>query len=172
MALLEKASDHVPAGLREMLLELGAGETGFGGTSFGRGEATLEQFLIACREGEDPAKVSPGFVPQTIFWMMDDGGQAVGMVRVRHYLNDKLLQSGGNVGYYVARAQRGKGYAKAALREAVQVLREMGINRVLVTVSPTNPASIGVVLANGGKFDGHGRSPVSGEVMNRYWVDT
>ena len=169
---LEKATACVPPGLPELLRELGAGESGFGGTSFGRGDATLEDFLQSCRDGEDPAKIAPEFVPQTIFWIIDDRGQAVGMIRMRHHLNQRLLQCGGHVGYYVRRAQRGKGYAKSALRLAVEELKKLGVTRVLVTVSPMNEASMHVALANGGILDGQGKSPDSAEIVNRYWIES
>lgn len=104
--------------------------------------------------------------------MTDDGGRAVGMVRVRHCLNDRLLLHGGHVGYYVRRSERGKGYATSALRLAVGHLRTMGVSRVLVTVNPANAASIRSVLANGGAADGQGLDPDSGELVNRYWIDS
>jgi predicted acetyltransferase len=168
---LVKASAAVLPGLSQLLTELGEGESGFGGASFGHGSASLDQFLRSCQEGEDPAKIGPEFVPQTIFWMIDDRGQAVGMVRVRHYLNDSLLQHGGHIGYYVCRAQRGKGYAKLALRMAVDFLNKRNVTRILVTVDPDNVASMHVALAAGGILDGQGRCPGSEEIVNRYWIE-
>jgi len=168
---LGKASGSAPPGLSQLLTELGDGETGFGGTSFGAGTATLDEFLHRCLDGEDPAKLSPGFVPQTIFWMIDNTGQAVGMVRVRHCLNDRLIQQGGHIGYYVRRSERGKGYAKFALRSAVEFLKKRGIKRILVTVDPANEASVRVVLATGGMIDGQGRSTESDKIVNRYWIE-
>jgi predicted acetyltransferase len=93
------------------------------------------------------------------------------MLRLRHHLNEGLLQHGGHVGYYVRPAARGKGHAKQALRMALDRLRKMGVTRALVTVDPMNVPSIRVVLANGGKPDGQGRHPQTGAVVNRYWVD-
>jgi putative acetyltransferase len=168
---LQKASADVPPGLSELLRELGDGEAGFGGTAVGNGTQTLDAFLCACRDGEDAAKVAPGFVPQTVFWMTDDGGRVVGMVRMRHALNDRLRQHGGHLGYYVRLSERRKGYATAALRLAVDQLRAIGVDRALITVRPTNVGSIKSVLANGGKPDGQGRDPDSGEAVNRYWID-
>jgi predicted acetyltransferase len=168
---LQRASAHPVPGLREFLLELGNGEGGFSGTAFGRGECNLESFLRACLDSEDPAKVGPGLVPQTYYWMIGDAGGVVGMVRVRHYLNDRLLQSGGHIGYYVRPSERGKGYARRALRLALDQLRQRGATRALVTVAPTNLASIAVATANGGVLDGQGRNPDTGELLNRYWID-
>jgi predicted acetyltransferase len=95
---------------------------------------------------------------------------AVGVVRVRHRLNDRLFQYGGHIGYYVKPAERGRGYGKLALRLGLERLRGLGVDRALLTVNPANLFSIRVVLANGGIQDGQGIAPVSGEVVNRYWI--
>ena len=168
---LQPASEPPPPGLGEFLKELGAGDRGFGGTSFGRGEADLDTCLESLRDAADPARVAPGMVPQTVYWVIGDGGDIVGMVRVRHSLNDRLLQHGGHIGYYVRPAERGRGHAKRALRLALDRLREMGVRRALVTVDPANEPSIRVVLANGGVQDGQGRNADTGAVANRYWID-
>jgi predicted acetyltransferase len=167
---LQSASKTAPNGVEELLRELGKGEGGFSGTPFGSRGGTLDEFQRACQDGENPAKVPPGLVPQTVFWMMDEEGRAVGMMRVRHFLNERLLQIGGHVGYFVRRSERRKGYATAALRLAVNFLRGIGVDRVLVTVNPANTASIRVALGNGGLIDGQGRDPDSGEIVNRYWI--
>jgi predicted acetyltransferase len=168
---LERASENPPAGLANLLREIGEGESGFGGTSFGRGTATLEEFLRSCIDGEDAAKILPQFVPQTVFWMIDDNNQAVGMVRMRHFLNARLLQHGGHIGYYVRRSERKKGYATQALRLALDQLRRRGVERALITADPNNTASTRVIIANGGTFDGEGKDPESGHIGHRYWIN-
>jgi predicted acetyltransferase len=168
---LERASIDPPPGLEEFLRELGGGDRGFSGTSFGRGETDLAGYLRSCVDGEDPTKIGPGFVPQTVYWMIDDEHQLVGMVRVRHQLNANLLQHGGHVGYYVRPAARGKGHAKRAVRMALDRLREINVTRALITVDPSNEPSIRVVLANGGRTVTQGRHPETGQVVNRYWID-
>lgn len=168
---LERASERAPLGLAGFLTELGRGEGGFGGTSFGRGEADLAGFLRSCCDGEDPTKLGPALVPQTVYWMIGNDDTVVGMVRVRHFLNERLRQYGGHVGYYVRPNERRKGYATQALSLALGRLGELGVLRALVTVAPDNAASIGVVMANGGQLDGQGADPDSGERVNLYWID-
>jgi predicted acetyltransferase len=169
---LERASLYPPPGLRELLLELGDGEAGFSGTSFGRGEVDLQTFLRECCDGEDPTRLKAGLVPQIVYWMIGDANDVVGTIRVRPRLNDRLLQNGGNVGYYVRRAERGKGYAKQALRLSLDRLREFSVTRALLTVNPSNLASIRVVLANGGLLDDEaGVDQATGSALHRYWIN-
>jgi predicted acetyltransferase len=167
---LVSPSEPAPADLAEVLLELGVGDSRFRGTSFGQGRGTLENFLQECRDGEDPAKVPPEFVPQSIYWVINDAGKVIAIVRVRHRLNERLLQYGGHVGYYVRPSKRGKGYGKEALRLALEPLRQLKVPRALLTVNPANTHSIRVVLANGGVEDSQGVDPISKEVVNRYWI--
>ena len=76
---LEKVSLNPLVGVEELLLELGPGENGFGGTSFGTGTAALHECLQALIDTEDPTRLSPGFVVQTVFWMVDQNLRVVGM---------------------------------------------------------------------------------------------
>ena len=167
---LEPASLHAPRGLAELLSDLGAGENGFMGTSVHSGEQTLEGYLQRCIDMTDPGKLQPGYVPQTVFWVIDDDGEAVGMVRVRHYLNERLLEHGGHIGYYICHDQRGRGYGKEALRQALAKLRNVGEKRALLTVDMNNIASIKVIQANGGVHQDTVDDP-DGSRMCRFWIE-
>jgi predicted acetyltransferase/predicted GNAT family acetyltransferase len=168
---LVAASPQAPAGLAELLADLGGGERGFGGTPVHTGEETAEQYLRRCCEMPDPAKLRPGYVPQTVYWVLDATGLAVGMVRVRHYLNEQLLRHGGHIGYYVRRDRRGRGYATAALRLALGELKKLGQPRALLTVDADNPASIRVIEANGGRMENSEVDPATARELRRYWIE-
>lgn len=168
---LEEASLTPPPGLADLLADLGGGENGFLGTPVASGELTVHGFLQQCLDMLDPANLPPDHVLQTIFWLLDEDGVAVGMVRLRHYLNDKLRLRGGHIGYFVRRDQRGKGYGKEALRLALIELRKLGEPRALVTVDPKNAPSIGVVERNGGRLENIVTDPETGKVYKRYWIE-
>jgi predicted acetyltransferase len=168
---LEAATTDPPPGLQELLADLGDGENGFGGTPVHAEELTLEEYLRECCDMPDPAKLRPGLVPQTVFWALDDDGEAVGIVRLRHYLNNTLRVHGGHIGYYVRRDQRGHGYGKEMLRLALDELRRLGETRALITTDPENVHSIRVIEANGGQFADVSSDPRTGAQYRRYWVD-
>ena len=168
---IEPASQKAPTGLRELLAELGGGENGFTGTPVHTGEATVEQYLQHCCAMPDPSKLPPGLVPQTVFWILDSDGSAVGMVRMRHYLNDKLRVHGGHIGFFVRHDKRGQGIAKEGLRLALIELRKLGEKRALLTVDPDNIPSIKVIEGNGGRFEDIGTDPDTGYKVRRYWIE-
>ena len=158
-----------PPGAEKLLQVLGEGETGFSGTSYGRGEVTLGQHLQSCIDLANGVNVPPHFVPQTTFWVMAEG-KAVGIVRARHHLNESLRKIGGHIGYYIHPPERGKGYARRALTLALEYLKTLGQEKALVTVSTTNLPSIRTVLACGGVYSGQVKD-AAGHFGNHYWFD-
>ena len=104
-------------------------------------------------------------VPSIQFVLFDKSGHALGFLNLRLRLNEGLLNHAGHIGYSIRPSERGKGYAKEALRQGLQVAKEKNIKRALVTCSTENPASRAVILANGGQFE---------DVRNgteRYWIE-
>ncbi len=168
---LEAVSLTPPSGLWDLLADLGAGENSFGGTPVHTGELTLEQYLQQCCDMSNPAKLEVGLVLQTIFWVLSVDGVAVGMVRLRHYLNEKLRFHGGHIGYFIRRDRRGRGYAKESLRLALAELRKLGESRALITVEPNNIASIKVIERNGGCLENTVTDPETGKQYRRYWIE-
>lgn len=66
------------------------------------------------------------------------------------FLTEALRKAGGNIGYGIAPAFRGKGYGKELLRLLLNEAKGMGIDKVLVTILLDNIASQAVAIANGG----------------------
>ena len=168
--ILEPASLTAPRGLAELLADLGDGENGFNGTAVGRGEMTIPEYLQSCVDMTDASKLKPGYVPQTVFWVIDEAGEAVGLVRVRHYLNDKLRERGGHIGYYIRPSQRGKGYATQALRLALGELKQLGEDRAMLSTDMTNLPSRHVIEVSGGVLERTGLNE-DGTEFCIYWIE-
>jgi predicted acetyltransferase len=167
--MLEAVSLIPPKNALEVLKDLGNGESGFGGTAVGRGEQSLEEFLVQCVDLENAKTLPEHLVPQTTYWILDSSRAAVGLLRLRHFLNPHLLHRGGHIGYYICTVQRGQGYAKKALREALGFLAHFGEKRALLTVDSSNHASLQVVRACGGQLEDE-RVDEDGVAFGRFWI--
>ena len=101
------------------------------------------------RDSEQEGIVDGWKVPSTTFWLYVDG-IPVGFGVVRHFLTDALRKQGGNIGYGIAPAYRGKGYGKELLSRLLKEANKRGIEEALITVHLDNLPSRAVALANGG----------------------
>lgn len=96
------------------------------------------------------------WVPNSTYFLLDAREEIVGVINIRHYLNDRFRTGGGHIGYGVPPSQRGKGYATLMLQLALEEARRMGIDDVLLSIFPNNTGSRKVILNNGGKASGKG----------------
>lgn len=99
------------------------------------------------------------------------GGVVVGRVSVRHRLTESLERVGGHIGYGVRPAYRRRGVATALLRTGLDVARELGLDRALVTCTDGNVGSAAVIEQAGGVLESVEPQP-DGTATRRYWVPT
>ena len=109
-----------------------------------------------------------GQVTSSIFFAFT-GGKLVGMLQVRHKLNDFLFNANGHIGYSVAPGERKKGYATKMLRLALEKCRELGIGNVLVTCDKDNIPSAKTITKCSGVFENEFVEE-NGNIINRYWI--
>jgi len=123
----------------------------------------------ACRDeiGLQPDSARVG---QTHF-LLFSGRRLLGGSRLRYRLLPSLLLDGGHIGYEIRPSERGRGHAKTILRLTLQEARWIGLRRILLTAASQNPASIRVIESAGGRPEGTSISPISQEVMRRFWID-
>ena len=95
-----------------------------------------------------------GYVPETFLFLRKDG-EIIGQFRIRHYLCESLRTGAGHIGYFIAKPFRGKGYGTEGLRltleEAHRIVPE---EEIYLRVNLDNPASLHVMLNNGGRIAG------------------
>ena len=126
---------------------------------------SYEDWLESNQNQEMGINLPEGWVPAIQLVAFSGKGQALGFLNLRLRLNNFLLEKGGHIGYSIRPSERGKGYAKEALRQGLQVAKGKNIKRTLVTCSVNNPASRAVILVNGGLLE---------DVRNgveRYWIE-
>lgn len=131
-------------------------------------EAHFDEYVDVVHAREtDPM---PGYVPQSDYWLIVNG-EVAGNTSIRHYLNAGLERFGGHIGYQIRPSMRRRGYGTLQCKLALDIMRQMGIPRALITCDDDNIGSWRIIEANGGvlqdKID-NGR----GVLTRRYWVDT
>lgn len=93
-----------------------------------------------------------GFVPETFLFLWKDD-TIVGQFRIRHYLCESLRIGAGHIGYFIAKEYRGKGFGTEGLRLTLQAARNIvPEDEFYLRVNRDNPASLHVMLKNGGRI--------------------
>lgn len=115
--------------------------------------------------------VPPNRVPATQFiTVRKSDNKIVGMVNVRHKINESLKLHGGHIGDSVRKSERGKGYATEQIGLALKFCKELGINKVLITCDCKNVASSKSIMKNNGIKENE--VYVDGITYERFWVST
>ena len=133
----------------------------------------FEEWLEHLHSYADRNKLDPssGFVEGRQYLLVDDEKRRVlGMVNVRHYLSPFLYQVGGHIGFSVRPSERRRGYGKLQLLLALEKLKEIDVNKVLVTCSSENIASSKTIEACGGILENELFSDRYNCFIKRYWI--
>jgi len=107
-------------------------------------------------------------VPAHTFFALDSGGEMIGVISVRHTLNEYLLWFGGHIGYGVRPSARRHGHATAMLAAALPVARGLGLSRVMVSCNKENIGSARTIQNNGGVLENE--VVEDGQIVQRYWI--
>ncbi|GAB6109371.1 GNAT family N-acetyltransferase [Fusibacter bizertensis] len=108
-----------------------------------------------------------GFVPSTLYFMIDEKGRILGAIHLRHVLNERLRLNGGHIGYGVRASERKKGYASEMLALLLAELKGK-YEKVMVTCDDVNINSAKTIEKNGGILED--KVVFEGELTRRYWI--
>ena len=132
--------------------------------------SSIEDWLQELKKRSCEDTVPKGLVPSsTYLGLREKDNYIVGMIDIRHYLNEYLTEAGGHIGYGVRKTERNKGYAKQMLKLALEKCKELKIKRVLITCDEDNIASEKVILSANAKLEDIRN--VDGENKKRFWID-
>ena len=132
--------------------------------------SSIEVWLEELKKRSCEDTVPKGLVPSsTYLGVREKDNYIVGMIDIRHYLNEYLTQVGGHIGYGVRKTERNKGYAKQMLKLALEKCKELKIKKVLITCDEDNIASEKVILSANAKLEDIRN--VDGENKKRFWID-
>jgi len=171
ITLVRPAPEHAEEvmRLREELLRANDADS-FAGCSNLQDFDDYDGWLDLLDQRENPDRLPEGSVPSSAYLAVRaSDGRIVGVIDLRHHIDHPILGLwGGHIGYTVRPSERGKGYAKEMLRLNLKNCRARGLNKVMITCSPANPASERTIIANGGTFEKD--VSVEGETIRRYWI--
>lgn len=129
---------------------------------------SYDEWLSSVTANTSSETVNPDWVVTDTFFALDDAGRIVGIIDLRHTLND-FLKDFGNSGYSVRPSERRKGYATQMLGLLLTVARDCGMSELHLSVERTNEPSIKTIIKNGGAYE---RSfEFEGEQADIYRID-
>lgn len=108
-------------------------------------------------------------VPASTYIMINkDNNKVVGIVNIRHQLNEYLLNYGGHIGYSVRPKERQKGLGTHQLKLALEKSKSLGIQKVLITCDTENEGSAKVIENCQGQLENI--VPKDDFFTKRYWI--
>lgn len=144
------------------------------GTSSLQKYENVSEWLTWISSLKEKATCPNYLVPATIYLCVKNGTKVVGMVDIRHYLNNNLFKFGGNIGYSIKPTERNKGYGTRQLALAIEKCKELkkqGIYKsknILIACHETNIGSKKIIIANGGKYENALENDKT--KIERYWI--
>lgn len=139
------------------------------GTSYLQKYDVYEEWMKFVSDNEQESKKHTEVTASVFLAIREEDNKLIGMINIRHTLNDYLFNYGGHIGYSVRKIERKKGYAKEMLKIALEECRKLGMKKVLLTCDADNIASVRTIKSCGGVLE----NEVSDNELltQRYWTE-
>jgi len=92
-------------------------------------------------------------ISSTFLAVRKNDGKLIGMIDVRHELNDFLQSFGGHIGLGIRPSERRKGYASKITLEGLNFCKKIGLQKVMLACYKDNLASRKTIEKCGGVFE-------------------
>ena len=114
---------------------------------------SYEEWLAAVTANTNRETVNENWVvTDTFFAIRKSDNKIIGIIDLRHTLND-FLKDFGNCGYSVRPSERRKGYATEMLHQIIGIAKKAGLSELHLSVERSNKASINVIQSNSGVYE-------------------
>lgn len=111
-----------------------------------------DDWLASVTANTSAKTVNPAWVVTDTLFAVDETEKIVGIIDLRHTLND-FLRDLGNSGYSVRPSERRKGIASEMLRQLLTIAVQSGMTELHLSVEKTNEPSIKTITKNGGVYE-------------------
>lgn len=140
------------------------------GTSNISNYRNMQEWIEYCSSMEHRNTCPKNFVPAYQFLLVNiETDEVIGMINCRLELNDYLFKEGGHIGYSIHPQFRRKGMAKLQLKYALDIYKELGFNRVLITCDKDNIASSKTIRSLSGQLENEVIID-DGTIVERFWI--
>jgi predicted acetyltransferase len=139
------------------------------GTSYLQSYDVYEEWLRFVLDNEKESTRHTEVTANVFLAIREEDNKLVGMINIRHTLNEYLYNYGGHIGYSVRKIERRKGYAKEMLKIALEECRKLQMEKVLITCDANNIASAKTVQYCGGILENE--VPNDDILTQRYWIE-
>ncbi len=156
------------------------GETVINGSAL-LDQLEYDEWLEYNIKNRDKSTASPNWVPATTFFAVrEQDNKIVGIIDIRHNLDNKFLSEyGGHIGFSVRPTERKKGYATEMLKMALIYAKTLGLQKVMLGCFSDNIASIKTIVKCGGiltetkVYSGYKLNipDLQGKIVNIYWIE-
>ena len=170
LLLISPAKDHENQALEYIQEHLLIGETVLHGSSLLEKMNTYDNWLEHLEKTNNPLTADSSWVPaSTFFAIRKPDGKIVGIIDIRHRLNDFLKEFGGHIGYGVRPSERHKGYATEILRLGLKYCATINLVNVMLACNKDNIASEKTIVNNGGKLEKEFEYK-DGKTVRVFWI--
>jgi len=138
----------------------------FGGALIGK--KPYDDWLRQLKNNSDEKTVDPKWVVSSTLFAMN-GEKIIGMIDIRHTLNQYLQAYGGHIGYGVRPTERNKGYAAEILNLGLVFCRNLGLKKVMLVCHKDNHGSSKTIEKCGGTLEREFLY-TDGEPFQVYWI--
>ena len=114
-------------------------ENGFINSAYGLSRQAFSGYVQLRKRNSQGLDLPEGYVPDTVYVLENDEGDYVGIVNLRHCLNEALRQGAGHIGYGIRPEYRGRATPQRPWRWPWRKREDCPGGRNLLSVHKDNP---------------------------------
>jgi len=132
---------------------------------------SYDEWLLYIKKISNKETVQPDWVVSSVFFgVRESDNKIIGIIDIRHYLNDLLSKYYGHIGYSVCPSERKNGYATQMLNLAINYCKNLGLKRIMLGCYSDNIASIKTITKCGGILEREFLY-LDGKPMSVFWIE-